>query len=27
MHPEEYPPPKDFEWISYKPLYSTTCLY
>ena len=27
MHPEEYPPQKDFKQISYMSLYSTTCLY
>jgi len=27
MHPEEYPPRKDYEWIACKSLYSTTWLY
>ena len=27
MHPEEYPPRKDYERIACKSLYSTTCLY
>jgi len=27
MHPEEYPPQKDYERIACKSLYSTTCLY
>jgi len=26
MHPEEYPPRKDYERIACKSLYSTTCL-
>jgi len=27
MHPEEYPPRKDYKRIACKSLYSTTCLY
>ena len=27
MHSEDYPPPKNFERISYKSPYSTTCLH